>query len=63
MTLRHKEVLPLLAEGRSMKEVAFTLNARPGRSPFTSNTMMEQLHVKSSADVDPYAIRMRSCAA
>ncbi len=57
LTLRQKEVLQLLAEGRSMKEVAFTLNVTPRTVAFHKYTMMEQLHVKTSAELIQYAIR------
>ena len=57
LTLRQKEVLQLLAEGRSMKEVAFTLNVTPRTVAFHKYTMMEQLHLKTSAELIQYAVR------
>jgi DNA-binding NarL/FixJ family response regulator len=57
LTLRQKEVLQLLAEGRSMKEVAFVLNVTPRTVAFHKYTMMEQLNVKSSAELIQYAMK------
>jgi DNA-binding NarL/FixJ family response regulator len=57
LTLRQKEVLQLLAEGRSMKEVAFVLNVSPRTVAFHKYTMMEHLHIKSSAELIEYAMR------
>ena len=45
LTLRQKEVLQLLAEGRSMKEVAFVLNVSPRTVAFHKYSMMEHLHI------------------
>ena len=57
LTLRQKEVLQLLAEGRSMKEVAFVLNVSPRTVAFHKYTMMEHLHIRSSAELIEYALR------
>ena len=57
LTLRQKEVLQLLAEGRSMKEAAFILNVSPRTVAFHKYTMMEHLHVRSSAELIQYAIK------
>jgi DNA-binding NarL/FixJ family response regulator len=57
LTLRQKEVLQLLAEGRSMKEVAAILNVTPRTVAFHKYTMMEQLDIKSSAELIQYAIK------
>ena len=56
LTLRQKEVLQLLVEGRPMKEVAYMLNITPRTVAFHKYTMMEQLQVKSSAELIQYAI-------
>lgn len=63
LTQRQKEVLQLLAEGRSMKEVAFLLNVSPRTVAFHKYTMMEHLHVRSSAELIQYAIRNSVMAA
>ena len=57
LTLRQKEVLQLLAEGRSMKQVAFELNVSPRTVAFHKYTMMEHLHIKSSAELIEFAMR------
>jgi DNA-binding NarL/FixJ family response regulator len=57
LTLRQKEVLQLLAEGRSMKEVAFILNVTPRTIAFHKYAMMEQLHVRTSAELIQYALK------
>ncbi|HZM89808.1 MAG TPA: response regulator transcription factor [Blastocatellia bacterium] len=57
LTLRQKEVLQLLAEGRSMKEVAAVLNLTPRTVAFHKYTMMEQLKLKTGAELIQYAIR------
>jgi DNA-binding NarL/FixJ family response regulator len=57
LTLRQKEVLQLLAEGRSMKEAAFVLNVSPRTVAFHKYTMMEHLNIRSSAELIEYAMR------
>jgi DNA-binding NarL/FixJ family response regulator len=57
LTLRQKEVLQLLAEGRSMKEVAFVLNVSPRTIAFHKYTMMEHLRVKTSAELIQFAVK------
>ena len=63
LTLRQKEVLQLLAEGRSMKEVAFVLNVSPRTVAFHKYTMMEHLHIRSNAELIEYAMRSAIVAA
>jgi DNA-binding NarL/FixJ family response regulator len=57
LTPRQREVLQLLAEGRSMKEVASVLNLTPRTVAFHKYRMMEQLRVKSTAELVQYAVR------
>jgi DNA-binding NarL/FixJ family response regulator len=57
LTPRQREVLQLLAEGRSMKEVASLLNLTPRTVAFHKYQMMEQLKVKSTAELIQYAVR------
>ena len=57
LTLRQKEVLQLLAEGRSMKEAAFILNVTPRTVAFHKYTMMEHLRLRTSAELIQFAIR------
>jgi DNA-binding NarL/FixJ family response regulator len=57
LTPRQREVLQLLAEGRSMKEVASVLNVTPRTVAFHKYQMMEQLKVKSTAELIQYAVK------
>jgi DNA-binding NarL/FixJ family response regulator len=57
LTSRQREVLQLLAEGRSMKEVASVLNLTPRTVAFHKYRMMEQLRVKSTAELIQYAVK------
>jgi DNA-binding NarL/FixJ family response regulator len=57
LTPRQREVLQLLAEGRSMKEVGSLLNLTPRTVAFHKYRMMEQLKVKSTAELIQYAVR------
>ena len=57
LTPRQREVLQLLAEGRSMKEVASVLNLTPRTVAVHKYRMMEQLKVKSTAELIQYAVK------
>jgi DNA-binding NarL/FixJ family response regulator len=57
LTPRQREILQLLAEGRSMKEVAAVLNVTPRTVAFHKYRMMEQLKVKSTAELIQYAVK------
>ena len=57
LTLRQKEVLQLLAEGRSMKEVAFMLKVTPRTIAFHKYTMMEHLRLRTSAELIQFAVK------
>jgi len=57
LTPRQREVLQLLAEGRSMKEVAGLLNLSTRTVAFHKYRMMEQLKVKSNAELVQYAVK------
>ena len=57
LTPRQREVLQLLAEGHSMKEVAALLNLTPRTVAFHKYQMMEQLKVKSTAELIQYAVK------
>ena len=57
LTPRQREVLQLLAEGRSMKEVASVLNLTPRTVAFHKYQMMKQLKVKTTAELIQYAVR------
>jgi DNA-binding NarL/FixJ family response regulator len=57
LTGRQREVLQLLAEGKSMKEVAAILDLTPRTVAFHKYRMMEQLNLKTSAELVKFAIR------
>jgi DNA-binding NarL/FixJ family response regulator len=57
LTLRQREVLQLLAEGRSMKEVGAILDVTPRTVAFHKYKMMEQLRVKTSAELVQFAVK------
>jgi DNA-binding NarL/FixJ family response regulator len=57
LTPRQREVLQLLAEGRSMKEVASLLNLTPRTVAFHKYRMMDELKVKSTAELVQYAVK------
>jgi len=59
LSARQREVLQLLAEGRTMKEIASILNITARTVAFHKYKMMEQLGIKSSADLVQLAIKMR----
>jgi DNA-binding NarL/FixJ family response regulator len=56
LTPRQREVLQLLAEGHSMKQVAALLNVTPRTVAFHKYRMMEQLNIHSSAELIQFAV-------
>jgi DNA-binding NarL/FixJ family response regulator len=62
ITKRQSEILQLLAEGMSMKEVAGVLELKPGTVAFHKYRMMETLGVKTNAELLEYAIRRQMTA-
>jgi DNA-binding NarL/FixJ family response regulator len=57
ITTRQSEILQLLAEGMSMKQVANELNLKPGTVAFHKYRMMETLGLKTNAELLEYAIK------
>ena len=57
LTPRQREVLQLLAEGHSMKEVASLLNLTPRTVAFHKYEMMTRLNVNSTAELIQYAVK------
>jgi len=57
LTPRQREVLQLLAEGRSMKQVGSVLNLTPRTIAFHKYQMMKQLKVKTTAELVQYAVK------
>lgn len=62
ITMRQSEILQLLAEGLSMKEVANILDVKPGTVAFHKYRMMEMLHIKTNAELLQYAIKRQMTA-
>jgi len=57
LTPRQREVLQLLAEGKSMKEVAAILNITTRTVEFHKYRVMELLSLKTNAELVQYAVR------
>jgi DNA-binding NarL/FixJ family response regulator len=58
LTAREREVLQLLAEGKSMKEVAAVLDISPRTVEFHKYRIMELLRVKTNAELVQQAIKL-----
>jgi DNA-binding NarL/FixJ family response regulator len=58
LTLRQREVLQLLAEGKSMKEAANILHLTPRTIAFHKYSMMEQLGLKTTAELVQHAVTL-----
>jgi DNA-binding NarL/FixJ family response regulator len=56
-TRRQTEILQLLAEGMSMKEVANVLNVKPETVAFHKYNLMQTLNLKTNADLLRYALK------
>ena len=63
LSVRQKEVLQLLAEGKQMKEVANALNIAPRTVAFHKYRIMERLKANNDADLVRYALREHMIAA
>jgi DNA-binding NarL/FixJ family response regulator len=59
LTTRQREVLQLLAEGKSMKEAADCLEVTPRTVAFHKYRVMEELGLKTNADLVQFAIKSR----
>ncbi len=57
LTPRQREVLQLLAEGRSMVEAAKILNVTPRTVAFHKYRMMKKFNLKNNADLIRFALR------
>ena len=62
ITIRQSEILQLLAEGNSMKQVASALDVKPGTVAFHKYRMMETLNVTTNAELLQYAIKRQMTA-
>ena len=57
LTMRQCEVLQLIAEGKSMKEVGSILQISTATVAFHKYRIMEQLHIKTSAELIRFAVQ------
>ena len=57
ITKRQSEILQLLAEGLSMKQVASVIDVKPGTVAFHKYRMMETLNITTNAELLGYAIK------
>jgi DNA-binding CsgD family transcriptional regulator len=57
LTGRQREVLQLLAEGHSMKEVAASLRITARTVAFHKYRMMEELQLKNNAELIQFAMK------
>ena len=63
LTFRQKQVLQMLAEGRTMKEIAYRLDISTRTVAFHKYSMMTQLEITSSAQLVAYAMKSAVMAA
>ena len=59
LTPRQREVVQLLAEGKSMKEVASVLNLTPRTVAFHKYRAMADLNIRTTAELIQFAIKSR----
>ncbi len=59
LTHRQREVLQLLAEGQTMKEAALALKLSPRTVAFHKYRIMEQLKIKTNAELIQFAVKKR----
>ena len=59
LTPRQREVLQLIAEGRTMKEVALILHISPRTAESHKYEIMETLGMKTTAALIQYAVRLK----
>jgi len=57
ITKRQSEILQLLAEGMSMKQVASVIDVKPGTVSFHKYRMMETLNITTNAELLGYALK------
>jgi DNA-binding CsgD family transcriptional regulator len=59
LTPRQREVVQLLAEGKSMKEVASVLKVTPRTVAFHKYRVMDELNIGTTAELIQYAIKAK----
>jgi DNA-binding NarL/FixJ family response regulator len=57
LTARQREILQLVAEGRTAKEIAATLNVSLQTVAFHKHTIMNKLGLRTTAELTKYAIQ------
>jgi len=57
LSAREREVLQLVAEGKSAKEIAGVLNVSPKTVAFHKSNIMEKLSIRTTAGLTQFAIR------
>ena len=57
ITRRQSEILQLLAEGLSMKQIADVIDVKPGTVAFHKYRMMETLNISTNAELLGYALK------
>jgi DNA-binding NarL/FixJ family response regulator len=62
ITRRQSEILQLLAEGLSMKQVASVIDVKPGTVAFHKYRMMETLNFRTNAELLRYALKHQMIA-
>jgi DNA-binding NarL/FixJ family response regulator len=62
ITKRQSEILQLLAQGLSMKQVASVIDVRPGTVAFHKYRMMETLNITTNAELLGYALKRQMIA-
>jgi DNA-binding NarL/FixJ family response regulator len=57
LSMRQSEVLRLLAEGRTMKEIAHILTIKPRTVAFHKYSMMKDLGIRTGAELIQFAVK------
>lgn len=57
LTGRQREVIQLVAQGKSLKEIATVLNIASRTAAFHKYRIMEQLHLKTTAELIQFALK------
>jgi DNA-binding NarL/FixJ family response regulator len=58
LTVRQREVLQMVGEGRTAKEIANVLNISPRTADFHKNRIMQLLNLHTTAELTKYAIKI-----
>jgi DNA-binding NarL/FixJ family response regulator len=59
ITPRQREVVQLLAEGKSMKQVAYALKVTPRTVAFHKYRIMQELGLRTNAELVQFAVKSR----